>query len=334
MRVYPALVLCVAAVGIAASGAGLTARDAATRFEFAEPHMGTTARVVLYAVTETEARELATRAFARIAELDSRLSDYRPDTELMALCRAAGGPPVSVSEDLYTVLSSAQRISERTDGAFDVTVGPISRIWRRARATGQPPDAATLATARAFVGYGQIELLSGRTVRLAKVGMLLDLGGIAKGYAAGEAVKTLRALGAPHVLVAIGGDIVAGDAPPGARGWRIAIAPLGPAVRSNIAPLMLRAAAVSTSGDAEQHVEHQGTRYSHILTPLTGRAVEGQRGVSVRADDGLVADALATALSVLGYQRGLSLIDDSPSAAALIVDRSPAGIREYRSARW
>lgn len=325
--VASALLLCVfnsAAVGVS---------PAIARFEFVQPHMGTTARVVLYTDTASNARVLADRAFARIAEIDSRLSDYRPDSELMALCRVAGGASVTVGADLYNVLSAARRVSELTAGAFDITVGPISRLWRRARVTGEPPSAASLSAARALVGYEQIDLSPPSNVRLAKPGMLLDLGGIAKGYAADQALGVLHTAGVSSALVALGGDIVVRGAPPGKDGWTIAIAPLGPAVDTNIGPLLLRDAAVSTSGDAEQYVVHDGTRYSHLLNPATGRALAGRRGVTVRAYDGMTADALATGISVLGRERGLA-VADLAGAAALIVESAADGVHQFRSSRW
>lgn len=323
-----------AAIGPDRALAAASAETPPARFDFEQPHMGTTARVVLYAPNAAKALRLADRAFARIVELDARLSDYRHDSELMVLCRAAGGPPVVVSEDLYAVLSAAQRLSRRTDGEFDVSVGPLSRLWRRARVTGEPPTAENSAAAKALVGYEQIELSDRRAVRLAKPGMLLDLGGIAKGYAADQAAAVLRAHGASRALVAIGGDIVAGEAPPGKQGWSIAVAPLGPRVATEIPPVTLRYAALSTSGDAEQYVEQHGTRHSHILTPRTGDAVRGRRGATVLARDGITADGLATALSVMETGRGLALIDSTPGAAAFILEGSPAGVRAYRSTRW
>jgi thiamine biosynthesis lipoprotein len=296
--------------------------------------MGTTARVVLYTDDAQKAGDLADRAFARIAEIDSRLSDYRTDSELMSLCGAAGGPAAAVSQDLFTVLSAAQDISRQTDGAFDVTIGPLSQLWRRAHVTGEAPEPAKVAAARALVGYEHVQLSPPRSVRLTQPGMLLDLGGIAKGYAADEALRLLRAAGVSRALVALGGDVAAADAPPGKEGWTVAIAPLGPQRRTAIPALTLRHGAVSTSGDAEQYVEIEGTRYSHIVTPRTGGALEGRRGVTVRAADGMNADALATAVSVLGIARGLALIDATPHAAALIIESTPTGIRESRSQRW
>lgn len=296
--------------------------------------MGTTARVVLYARSEADAKILADRAFRRIAEIDSRLSDYKPDSELMRLCARAGGPAVRVSDDLFRVLEFAQRLAVGTEGAFDVTIGPVSRLWRRARATGEPPSSAALARARKLVGYRRVKLSSEkRTVRLMRRGMLLDLGGIGKGYAADEAMRVLRQSGAPTALVAIGGDVVAGDAPPGANGWTIAIAPLGPRGAAEQSKV-LRNAAVSTSGDAEQYLEHAGVRHSHVLDPSTGAATTGRRGVTVIAKDGMTADALSTAVNVMGAERGLPLVDEHEGAGALIVEITPKGVREARSQRW
>ena len=308
---------------------------AVERFEFQQPHMGTAVRIVLYGTDERAARELAGHAFSRIAELDARLSDYRDSSELMALCRAAGGPPVAVSTDLFAVLFAAHGFSVQTAGAFDVTIGPLSRIWRRARARGELPDAAQLADAQRRVGYREMELSSEpRHVRLAKPGMLLDLGGIAKGYAADQALDVLIARGAPHALVAIGGDIVAGDAPPGTPGWEIVIASLGTGRGVSVPSVRLRRAAISTSGDAEQYLEWGGEHHSHIVQPATGSAVSGRRAVTVIAPRGMTADALATAVKVLGAARGLPLVDDTPGAAGLVVEDTPSGPQQSFSTRW
>jgi thiamine biosynthesis lipoprotein len=308
---------------------------AVERFEFQQPHMGTTVRIVLYGTDERAARELAGRAFSRVAELDARLSDYLDSSELMALCRAAGGPPVAVSTDLFAVLFAAHGFSVQTQGAFDVTVGPLSRLWRRARARGELPEAAQLEEAQRRVGYRNMDLSSElRQVRLAEPGMLLDLGGIAKGYAADRALDVLVARGAPRALVAIGGDIVAGDAPPGTPGWEIVIAPLGTRRGVPVPSVTLRQAAISTSGDAEQYLEWGGEHYSHILQPATGSAVTGRRAVTVIARSGMTADALATAVKVLGAARGLPLVDDTPGAAGLVVEDTPSGPQQSVSKRW
>lgn len=310
----------------------LAAQD---RFEFAEPHMGTLVRLVLYAPDRVAAATAATAAFARIGALDRALSDYRDSSELMEVSRRSGGPAVPVSDDLFRVLSAARTMARGSDGAFDATAGPISLLWREARRRQAPPDPARLAAARALVGTAKLELNDQRrTVRLRMAGMQLDLGGIAKGFAADEAAAVLRRCGIASALVAAGGDVVAMAPPPGAVGWRVAIAALEGADRPPAGYLTLRDAAVSTSGDAEQFMVVDGVRYSHIFDPRTGRALAGRSSVTVVAPDGTTSDALATAASVLGGASGTRLVDHTPGAAALIVEARDEGVRTYESRRW
>ncbi len=167
-----------------------------SRFSFGEPHMGTWFKITLYAADKQTAQHAAAKAFERIAELDRMLTDYNSESELMRLCQKSGGPPVRVSHELFFVLKRAQEVTERSGGAFDVTVGPIVRLWRRARRTGRLPDPQQVADARALVGYQRMRLDErAQTVQLLKSGMRLDLGGIAKGYAADEALLALKAPG-------------------------------------------------------------------------------------------------------------------------------------------
>jgi FAD:protein FMN transferase len=219
--------------------------------------MGVETRIVLYAPDEAAAVRAAARAFDRIARLDSILSDYRADSELSGLVARAGGPAVPVSPELFHVLARAQRFACLADGAFDVTAGPLVRLWRAARRSGVLPTAAEREAAAARVGWRHLELDPvARTVRLRLQGMQLDLGGIGKGYAAGEALATLRAAGIDRAMVAMGGDIAASGPPPGERGWRIRIAHMPPDGDT----LLLAHAAVSSSGDTEQYVEIDGVR--------------------------------------------------------------------------
>ena len=263
------------------------------RFEFVEPHMGTQFKIIVYAMDQEAARKAVRAAFDRIASLDASMSDYKDTSELMKLCAKSGGDPVKVSDDLFFVLTKAVEASAKSDGAFDVTVGPIVRLWRRARRTRKLPDAEELKKALALVGYKNIKLdAKERTVQLLKPGMLLDLGGIAKGYAGDEAQKVLKKHGITSALVAAGGDIVVSAAPPGTAGWKIEIEPLDPAEKANPKHLLLKDAAVSTSGDVNQHVEIDGVRYSHIVDPKTGLGLTGQRSVTVVAPNGITSDSL------------------------------------------
>ena len=305
------------------------------RYEYAQAHMGTEVRLVLYAAARAAADEAAGAAFARIAALDQALSDYRESSELTQLSRQAGNGPVAVSDDLFRPIRAAQEIAERSDGAFDVTVGPLSVLWRHARRQGQLPDAADLAAARALVGHDKLAIDDRRqTVTLTTKGMQLDLGGIAKGFAADQAAAVLRRRGIERALVAAGGDIVVGDAPPGREGWRIAVASIEGADRPPAGFITLRNAAVSTSGDTEQFAVIGGVRRSHIIDPRTGLALSGRSSVTIVAPIGTTADALATAVSVMGGVDGMRLVEATSGVAAFVVEQTENGVRALESRRW
>jgi thiamine biosynthesis lipoprotein len=309
--------------------------ESLARHEFSQPHMGTTFRVVLYASSGEQAARAAQAAFARVAALDAVLSDYKPESELSALGRRAGGPPVVVGQDLWRVLWAAQEWARRSGGAFDVTVGPVVQLWRRARRIGARPAEAALASARGRVGHDKLQLdVAARTARLVEAGMRLDVGGIAKGFAADEAQAVLRTHGISRALVAAGGDVVVSGPPPDRAGWSVEIALAAPLHDPAALPLELRDTAVSTSGDAEQFVTLDGVRYSHIVDPRTGMALTGRSGVAVISRAGADSDALATAVSVLGPERGLELVDATPGAAAWIAREGPAGVERVHSRLW
>jgi thiamine biosynthesis lipoprotein len=292
------------------------------RFEFESKHMGTTFRIVLYAADKASAKKAADAAFARVAELDGIMSDYKKDSELMLLCKKFAtetGDPVKVGDDLFFVLQKAEELSKRCDGAFDVTVGPVVQLWRLARRTQELPDPKEFAAAREKVGYKKVKLdPTKKTVQLLTPGMQLDLGGIAKGYAADEALKLLREkFGIKQALVAAYGDIACGDPPPGESGWKVEIAPIAKSQKPRM--LTLANAAVSTSGDLEQFVEIKGVRYSHILDPKTGLGLTGRRSVTVIAPRGIDADSMTKAVSILPSEQSLKLIEDTQGAACYIV---------------
>ncbi len=281
----------VLAAGFAFALAGTALGQALERFEAVEPHMGTMARIVVYAPDAAQAKAGFAAAFARIKALDEALSDYKPQSELNRLCRSKPGVPVRLSRDLFRVLDQAQRVARATHGAFDVTVGPLTRAWRARR---EPTDAE-----RAAVGYRKLKV-EGRTqsATLLAPGMQLDLGGIAKGFAAEEAVHRLEALGLTHSMVALSGDIAAGEAPPFRDGWRVELGPDGRRVE-------LLHQSVSTSGDTEQFWERDGIRFSHIFDPEHKLALPAGQMVSVIGMRGMLADALSTALRVIAGESGV-----------------------------
>lgn len=304
------------------------------RHEFTQILMGMPFKVALYARNETTANAAAKAAFARIKQLNGIMSDYEPESELMRLCRTAGsGTAVKVSDDLRKVLARSLDLSRRSDGAFDVTVGPVVKLWRKARRTKKMPSPANVAAARALVDYRQVRLdENASTVELLKSGMQLDLGGIAVGYAVDEALAVLKREGITSALIDGSGDIGVSDAPPSAAGWRIGIAPLEPEAEPS-RYLLLKNAAVTTSGDAFQFVEFDGTRYSHIVDPQTGLGLTDRSSVTVVARNCTVADSYATAVCVLGPERGMKLIEKTPGAAVLILRAADGKAETFESKR-
>ena len=313
--------------------AGL-ARSELHRYEAVEPHMGTLVRITIYAPGEQAAKDAFRAAFDRIRNLDGILSDYRPDSELNQITKAAVGRAVRVSEDLFAVLAASQELAEATGGAFDITQGPVVRLWREARKTARVPDPAALQDAARRSGFRKLHLdAEHRTVTFDMAGMALDVGAIGKGYAASEAIEVLDGLGVSSALVAVSGDLAFSEAPPGQRGWRIGVHS-GEALPGVPAMLELTNAAVSTSGSSEQHVDIDGRRYSHIIDPASRMGLVDDITVTVIARHGLDADGLDTAVSVLGADRGLALIESRPGTAALIIQRTSAGTTVRPSSRF
>ncbi|MFQ5740540.1 MAG: FAD:protein FMN transferase [Acidobacteriota bacterium] len=277
------------------------------RYEYRRPQMGTLFRLILYAPDEAAARKAAEAAFQRIETLEAILSDYRSDSELARLCRLGHHQPQVVSRDLFHVLERSLYFSELSNGAFDITVKPLVRLWQTAGKTHRWPDPVALRRARAKVGYRHVILNPRiRSLRLELSGMELDLGAIGKGFAADEALRLLRQAGIRRALIDAGGDLRLGDAPPGSRGWTVRIE--DPKNGAQPGHLILHDCAIATSSGGYRFVELGGLRLSHILDPHTGRGIRQGGVVSVLAPDCLTADALSTTVSVLGPEKGMDLI--------------------------
>jgi FAD:protein FMN transferase len=316
---------CGAAL-LLALGAAVPASAQSLRLELTEVHLGVPVRLVLHADDSAQGRRAARAAFDRLAALDGALSDYRPDSDLRLLEAAAADTAVPVSADLFAALGLALRLARETDGAFDPAAGALTRLWREARERGRLPDSASVAAAVARGGWQRVRLDSAqRRVRMPR-GLQLDLGGIGKGLALQEALAALAGAGVTRALFEAGGDLVIGEAPPGSDGWRVSVIEGEP-------PQRLTRVAVATSGPQEQHLAVGGTRYSHVLDPRTGWPLTAPDAVSVIAEDGALADALATAFSVLGRERALALAERWPGllgfrwhpVAAAAVPAAPTG---------
>ncbi|MBL8848090.1 MAG: FAD:protein FMN transferase [Planctomycetaceae bacterium] len=281
--------------------------------------MGVPVAIQVYADDELLAIQAADAAYARFRELDRVMSDYDPDSELMRLCAASPTEhPVPVSADLFRVLERSQSLSERSEGAFDVTVGPIVNLWRVARRRQALPPSDAVQAALSKVGYQNVRLdPETSTAELLEPDMRIDLGGIAVGDAVDEAMRTFRERGVTRVLIDAAGDIAVGDPPPGRESWRVEIEPLGAEPDRRLV-LELKNCAVTTSGDASKFVEFDGVRYSHIVDPQTGYGLTRRTSATVIAPDCITADSVATTLNVLGPERALELVATMPGVETSI----------------
>jgi FAD:protein FMN transferase len=288
------------------------------RYEFTEPQMGVPFKIVVYAPSDEAANRAAAAAYARVAALNAILSDYEDDSELSRLSRGAPhAEPVKVSDDLWYVLSRSQELSKATDGAFDITVGPLVQLWRRARRQKELPRPDRLRRALATTGYQALELDPDRhTTRLTKPNMRLDLGGIGVGYAVDEAMKVLIERGIRSAMIDASGDIAVREAPPGHKGWTIGLSRDADG-RSTRFISLVNAALTSTS-DEVQYVEIDGVRYSHIVDPKTGLGLTDRISATVIAPDCTTADSYDTAIAVMGPAKGLKLVESTRGVEAII----------------
>jgi thiamine biosynthesis lipoprotein len=293
-----------------------------SRYEATEKQMGMPVRVVVYAKDSAQARQAFRTAFAKFSELNAIFSDYRNDSELMRLSLASPTPAeqgIPVSGELFQVLAAGQKLAERSHGAFDLTVGPLTQLWRKSRRARKLPEPEILRAAQAAVGFQHLKLHpANRTVELMQPRMRLDAGGIAVGFAIDEALRCISKLGIASALIDASGDIGVTAAPPGETGWRIGVAPLDPSAAPSRF-LRLKNCAVTTSGDAFQHITLKGVRYSHILDPRTGLGLTRLMAVTVISPDCMTADSLATAACVLGPRQTEKLLPEYPGSEALFL---------------
>lgn len=267
------------------------------RFSFEQPLMGTRFAIICHGTDEAAAEMAAGEAFGEGAKINAVASDYLPDSELMRL--PAGGPAVELSPLLADLVAASLDTAERSGGAFDPTLGPLSRLWRESRRTGVLPAAGQVEAAQAVCGWRELEFdRATRRLRLKKPGMQLDLGGIAKGFAADRMFEVMKKRGFESTCIAAGGDLRLGDPPPGKAGWRVGLKTFDPETPEEV--VELAHCAVSTSGDLHQFVEIGGKRYSHVLDPKTGLGLTARIAVSVIAPTATLSDALATAACVAG----------------------------------
>jgi len=282
--------------------------------------MGTTVEVYLYAPSSVRAAALLEAAFAEVERVEAALSNYRPTSELSRINAAAATAPVTTDPEVFGLIARALDYSRRSEGAFDITVGPLVKAWGFFDGAGRYPSDDELADARARSGWRQVDLdETTRRVRFLAPGLELDLGAIGKGWALDCAAATLRRNGVRAALLSAGqSTYYAIGAPPHERGWPIHVTDPQDTTRT-LSTALLRDQALSTSGTGEQSFELGGQRYSHIVDPRTGQPVAGMAQVTVTAPTATDSDALATAIFVLGPERATELIRGPPAGAALLV---------------
>jgi len=288
--------------------------------------MGTFSRALVLAPSERTAQQCAEAALNQQRRIEALMSYHMGDSELNKVNRQAFKEPVQVSPETFEVLERAKYFSELSDGAFDITIGALGDLWRRAGAADAPPTEAEIAQARSRVGHEKLLLdPNTHTVRFAVEGMKLDLGGIAKGYAIDQSVEVVKQRGALGGMIDIGGDVLCFGTPrQGKDGWVIGlqdptVAPDDMATNKLLLKLKVTDAAVTTSGDYRRFIEIQGEKQSHIMDATSGKGANKLVSVTIIAPDATTADALATAVSVLGLEKGLALIERIPDTEAILI---------------
>ena len=320
-QIIPVVLLALACARSSAAEPS-TAPAELHRFRYAEFKMGTAFQLILWTPDQKTADDAAEAAWARVDQLNKTLSDYDPQSELNRLCRLTdSGPmkePVEVSDDLWRMLLVGAEADRQSGGAFDITVGPLTRLQREERKTHKAPDPERLKDARECVGFHYIKFdPDHHRVQLLHKSMQLDVGGVAKGFTSDEVLKLLRSRGITHALCGAAGDIAMGDPPPGRADWRIAIQSLK-SPDQNAEYVQLHNYGISTSGDTYRAAIVDGKEYSHIIDPKTGQGLTHRIGVTTVAPTATTTDWTSTAISILGPEKGIEMIETIPAAAARI----------------
>lgn len=310
--------------------------EAQQKYIFEKPKMGSPFTITVYSNDSVKAGLAAEAAFKKADELNQILSDYVDSSEINRLSATSGKAQyIRVSGPLFDILQHSLEAARLSKGSFDITMGPVVKLWRTARRLKRLPDADSIKAAMQRTGWQYIHLDTvSRSVWLEKPGMQLDIGGLGKGFVAHAALRVLQEHGLPCAMVNAGGKIVTGEAPPGQNGWRIGINV--PGEKEAIMPylLLLKNNAVATSGDIYQYLEFNGVRYSHIIDPRTGTGITNSRNVTAIAADATTADWLSTACSVLSIHQSLRLIKKIPGGALLITEKRKNKIVQKQSARF
>jgi len=286
--------------------------------------MGTSIEVQAFGGDEPARKAAIDEAFAAFAEVDRLMSNYRDDSELALVNRRAAGGPIEVSEPMFRVLEAGRQVSAASNGAFDVTVGPLVKLWGFHDRQPHLPTAGEFAAVRPLVDYRNLLLNSTeRAVRFSRPGVEIDLGGIAKGFAVEVAAGILRRRGLGGFIDAGGNQYLLGT-PIGKRAWTVGIKDPDRPERV-IGVVETAETSVSTSADSYNFLIANGRRYGHILDPRTLEPSNASLSATVFSRDGTLADAMSKAAFILGPKAGLALVDSFAGLSAVIAYRKPDG---------
>src|SRR5712691_7569358 len=315
-------------LGILLAAAPAGPAGALVRHEASRMSMGCAYAIVAYGRDGAALPGIVDAAFDEVDRIDRLMSHYKADSALSRLNREAAQGPVAVDPELFALIAESLRYSRESDGAFDITVGPLMKAWGFFRGGGRVPGSAELAELRRRVGYAHVVLdASQQTIQFDRPGVELDLGGIAKGYAVDRVVDLLKHHQIPAALVSAGGSTLYGlGAPPGRKGWEVAIQ--DPADPRRIArKALLRDRALSVAGRREKSFEAGGVTYAHIMDPRTGRPVQGMLSVAVLASSGTAGDALDDVFFVQGVEKSRAYLKRLPSTEAFFFLSEEGGWR-------
>jgi thiamine biosynthesis lipoprotein len=294
--------------------------------------MGTLVEITLIAPDDEASAEAVTAAFQEMRRIEWLMSRRIEGSDVWRINHSAGDRGVRVSPDLFAVVRVALETSNLSDGAFDITVGGLVNLWDRCRKENRLPSQQEVTATRRLVGYGSLELdEKERILFLKKEGMQIVLGGLAKGYAVDQAVHILQRRGFKNFIVNAGGDLRTGGTKLGAP-WVVGIQDPRDKSRT-VATIPTRDSVIATSGDYERYFVKNGIRYHEILNPFTGFPARKSRSVTVTHKELIWADALATAIFVMGPDRGIALVEGLADADVLIIDSNgkshvSSGMRE------
>jgi thiamine biosynthesis lipoprotein len=323
---FPASSVGVALLSIvvAVSANAVVAQDTGRTSEY-RYLMATSIEVEAYGGSTDAARHTAIdEAFKAFSEIDRLMSNYRDDSELSLINRGAAHGAIRVSDPMLAVLAAAQQVSTASHGAFDITVGPLLRLWGFHDKTPHLPTASELAAVRPLVDYHHVQIdASAHSVRFARSGVELDLGGIAKGFSVEVAANTLRQRGLAGFIDAGGNQYLLGT-PPGKRTWSVGIKDPEHPTRL-LGVVNTTETSVSTSADYATFVEINGRKFGHVLDPHTMYPSDAALSVTTFSRDGTLADAMSKAAFILGPSAGLALADSIPGMSAVIAYRQPDG---------